>query len=194
MLKYIPLDCKSILEVGCGYGNFGEQLTHRCEVWGVEPNKEAADIAKNKLHNVVNGFFNDKLDFAKKFDVLVFNDVLEHMINPWEVLEFSKTLLNNDGIIVSSIPNFLYYHEFLPFIIHQDFKYNKQGGVFDTTHLRFFTRKSIIRLFEETGYHVNVIEGIHGSNSIRLKFYQYLSFNYFKDLKYMQFAVQAKMR
>ena len=76
------------------------------------------------------------------FDVVIFNDVLEHFENPWAVLENVKTKLNASGVVVASIPNVAYITNLVELILKKDWRYKPEGGILDKTHLRFFTKKS----------------------------------------------------
>ncbi|WP_258103903.1 bifunctional 2-polyprenyl-6-hydroxyphenol methylase/3-demethylubiquinol 3-O-methyltransferase UbiG [Marinoscillum sp. MHG1-6] len=194
LIKYIPNKPKTALDVGCAEGNFGNALKEEfgCDVWGIEPVNEAAEKAKPKLDKVISDFFSRKLDLPiKHFDLVTFNDVLEHMIDPWDALDHTKNLLSEDGRVMASIPNFLYFYEFVPFMISQDWKY-KSGGTFDKTHLRFFTRKSIIRLFEETGYVIEYMTGIGKVKSKKLWLLNLLTLGFCSDMYFNQFLVVAK--
>src|SRR3989338_2285023 len=89
MLSFIPETIDRVLDIGCGAGNFGSILkeNRRLEVWGVEVCEDAAEEARTKLDNVIIGDFeNSYLELPERyFDCIVFNDVLEHFISPWDV-------------------------------------------------------------------------------------------------------------
>ena len=110
MLRFVPHDCRFVLEVGCGEGLFGKSIIERqkAEVWGIEPNKEASSKAKQNLTKVLNAEFNTNANLPTGyFDCVIFNDVLEHMYDPWAAVTFTKTLLRNkDSVVVMSVPNF----------------------------------------------------------------------------------------
>jgi len=104
MLEYVPENACRILDVGCGCGNFGRLLKDKLgvRVWGVELNEEAAAIAAQKLERVICGSFNSSLDLPKKeFDCIIFNDVLEHLVDPFAALIYAKDLLKKDGVVVA---------------------------------------------------------------------------------------------
>ena len=87
MLQFIPKDAQKILEVGCGEGKFSEILTEQGkETWAIEPDPESAVIAAKSLTKVFQGTIDEKLleipDEA--FDVIVMNDVIEHLTEPWD--------------------------------------------------------------------------------------------------------------
>lgn len=196
MIKYIPENVKNVLEAGCGKGLFASLIkeTHDAEVYGIEIEPDVAAIASKNLDKIYIGDFLKVINelSGKHFDCVVFNDVIEHMNNPWEVLIKTKSILNDDGVVVASIPNFRYLPNLVEIIYKKDFLY-KECGILDKTHLRFFTKKSIKRLFEESGYEIIIIEGIRRySKRLRFFIFNILSFNFFSDTQYLQFAVVAK--
>lgn len=196
MLDFVPANSKAFLEIGCGTGVFGAEiiyLRNDAIVWGVEPNTEAAFQAKRRLNNVIIDIFHDELPLPQKyFDCIIFNDVLEHMSNPWNALNFSRSLLKTDeSLIIGSIPNFRYWGNMKEIILQRDFMY-KDSGILDRTHLRFFTKKSIFRFFSECEYDLLQIEGINEEVDWKYKFINLLSCNNFDDMRYLQFAFVAK--
>lgn len=196
LLAYVPSNINSALDIGCGGGAFGALLKQQtnCEVWGIEPNKIAADMAVPKLDKVINGLFAKEMPElnGKKFDAIFFNDVLEHLTAPDETLADCYNLLNKDGYIISSIPNIRWYPVILSLLRYKDFKY-ADAGVMDKTHLRFFTKNSMIRLFNNAGYKVLKIEGINKSkNFFFFNIINALLFNTQEDMKYPQFVVVAQ--
>lgn len=163
MVDLIPASASFILDVGCAVGGFGEILKSRrsCEVWGIEINEEAANIAAQKLDKVICAAFDETLELPNgRFDCIIFNDVLEHLVDPYSALLYAKTLLNPQGKIVASIPNVRYFDNIWKLIVNRDWEYT-QHGILDRTHLRFFTDKSILKTFQDSGYQVDSIEGIN---------------------------------
>jgi len=199
MLKYVPLTVTRVLDVGCSSGDFGAlvKAQRHAEVWGVELNPNAAAIASQKLDQVYCDAFSADLNLPKQqFDCIVFNDVLEHLIDPYSILRFTKTLLAPDGVIVASIPNVRYFGNIWKLLIHKDWKYTDQG-ILDRTHLRFFTQRSILDMFESLEYSVRCLEGIHPLDekhpNHRMKFnlLNLLLFRQIEDMRYFQFAIVA---
>ncbi|MCO6489004.1 MAG: class I SAM-dependent methyltransferase [Phaeodactylibacter sp.] len=194
MLRYIPRDVKKICEPGCAAGVFGSLVKQKfhCEYWGIEPHPEAAAAAEKVLDRVICEPFDEHTDLeGNTFDCFVFNDVLEHMVDPWSVLKFCRGHLNPGGIIVSSIPNFLSFSNVKEILFTRDWKY-ESSGIRDKTHLRFFTRKSMIRMFEETGYEVIQIEGLNPKKKYTFKILNALLLNRLEDMRYLQYAVVAR--
>ena len=195
LLQFIPTDIKMVLDVGCGTGMFGKRLKEKfnCAVWGVEKDEFAATEAFNNIDNVINASFDCNIDFqGNKFDCIFFNDVLEHLIDPYSALNYAKKLLKPHGYIISSIPNVLHFANIWDILISMDWKY-EQSGIMDETHLRFFTKKSINRTFEACGLNILTLEGINPSYGIKYKILNLLFCNKLNDMKYIQFVVVAQI-
>ncbi len=197
IIPFVPADCQTVLDVGCGNGGFGLTLKAQraCTVWGIEPNKEAARDAEDKLDKVINGLFvKDMPELnGQQFDVIFFNDVLEHLVAPEEALNACKQLLSPKGCIIASIPNIRWYPVILSLLRYKDFKY-EDAGVMDKTHMRFFTLKSMRRMFESNGFRVMRAEGINKHSNFKFfNLLNFLLFNSQEDMKYPQFVIVASI-
>jgi 2-polyprenyl-3-methyl-5-hydroxy-6-metoxy-1,4-benzoquinol methylase len=166
MLAFVPADAKRVLDVGCSSGTFGQQLRQHREInllVGVEPNEEAATRASSVYDKVLKGLFPEvvnELPDSSKFDVVFFNDVIEHMPSPYGAIAATKDLLAPGGILVASIPNVRHISVVGPLILRDEFRY-RDSGILDTTHLRFFTGKTIRRLFADEGWEILEMSGIN---------------------------------
>ena len=191
MLDFIPSSSGKILDVGCGEGCFGLKLKKLgMEVWGIELNRESAVIAQKKLNRVIIGDVFNLIDDLPDhyFDCVVFNDVLEHLIDPFTLLMKLKKKLSAKGFVVASIPNVRYFYNLKNLVIKKQWKY-EDDGILDKTHLRFFTKDSIRETFNLLGYEVLRIEGIHAFNpSWMFKLLNLVLFGQLSDTKYLQFA------
>lgn len=199
MLKFIPKTAKTILDVGCGTGVFSAQLLNgENNVWGIELDEESAQIASKVLNKVLTGKVEDVINELPDnyFDAIIFNDVLEHLYDPWDIMEKMKSKLSKDGNVVCSIPNVRYIRNIGQLVFNRDWKYC-DFGILDVTHIRFFTKKSIIRFFTELGYKVEKIKGINSTKSERLRIYWFFInlFSFFShtDIAYLQFAVVVRL-
>lgn len=191
MLAYLPSSAKVVLEVGCSSGHFGEAIKEKAnaEVWGIEPYERFGKLAVDKLDKVFISSVEAAVDHLpdKYFDVIYFNDVLEHLLDPYSVLEKIKGKLKDNGKIISSIPNIRYFRTFFKLLLKGEWDYTDEG-ILDRTHVRFFTKKSILKMYENAGYTVEFHDGINGSKSLKpLIFNVFMGFNGM-DIKYMQFA------
>ena len=189
-----PEKYKTVLEVGCGEGDFRKYASAECEYWGVEPFLQAASIAEKRLNKVLALTFDAAAEYLPDnyFDVIVCNDVIEHLTDHNLFLQQAKRKLKENGVIIGSLPNIRYIKELLNLIKNRDWQYT-DCGVLDYTHLRFFTKKSIEHTFLENGFTLDVLDGIHGIRKFRkkLKFrkpgWNFLIFLFGKDTRFIQY-------
>jgi 2-polyprenyl-3-methyl-5-hydroxy-6-metoxy-1,4-benzoquinol methylase len=197
MLEFIPVAPRRVLEVGCGEGSFAGEVKRRtqAEIWGIELDSDAAARAKNVIDHVLIGDADERIRELPHdyFDLIICNDVLEHLINPGQTLESLKGKLVSSGTIVASIPNIRYAWALRDILIRRDFPYQDEG-IFDRTHLRFFTRKSMVRLFRESGFEVQLIKGIHPHYRALSILFVIASFGWFADSVFLQYACVATVR
>ncbi|WP_455755654.1 class I SAM-dependent methyltransferase [Sulfurimonas sp.] len=164
LLDMIPLELRNgnILEIGAGEGNtlvYAKENGYAKEIYGVE-------LCKIENSNQTNPIFSDfiianiedsVLPFElEKFDVIICADVLEHLVDPYSTVEKLKKHLKDGGAFISSIPNIKEYSTLKKIIVDGDFRY-EDAGILDRTHLRFFTKKNIIELFEQRGFTIEKI-------------------------------------
>lgn len=164
-IPYVPKGVRSVLDVGCGRGGFGRSLRDTLgddvRLVGVEPVESQAAIARvSGFDEVLVGYFPDALPSGDRFDLICFNDVLEHLVDPWTALRSAGSHLNPGGKILSAIPN-VQYAPVVRDLLRGNWNY-VESGVLDVTHLRFFTRTSMYTLFQTCDYE---IESISGANS-----------------------------
>ncbi len=195
MMVFIPDAITKTLEFGCGTGAFSYELKRKfgVETWAVEISQEIAKKASGVVDRVIN---KDALEALKDlpdnyFDCVLFFDILEHLANPYELLLKLKAKLSDNGIIVCSIPNVRYYRVLVSYVFKGDWNY-KDHGVMDKTHLRFFTYKSILTMFDKLAFEILDIEGMHSTSSRTFKILNTLLLNALSDVRYKHFAVVAK--
>ena len=100
----------------------------------------------------------DELAVGKPYDIVLFADVLEHLFNPRSALEKVRPLIASSGCLLASIPNVT--HAALVFeMMNGRFEY-RDFGLLDATHIRFFDRFAVLRLFEDSGYFVEEIDRV----------------------------------
>jgi 2-polyprenyl-3-methyl-5-hydroxy-6-metoxy-1,4-benzoquinol methylase len=195
MLDFVPTNVQRVLEVGCGAGEFAESIRvdrPHVIIWGVEPAPEAANIAAGRLDKIICSSIEAGIPelVGQKFDCVVFNDVLEHLVDPEKVLRETRQYLTEGGVIVASIPNILYFYEITKILITEDWEYQDYGTL-DKTHLRFFTRKSIMRLFRSAGYEIHEIRGINAFAGKKFRIANLLTLGRLSDWKFVQFGIRA---
>lgn len=201
--KLLPKDLAQlkILEIGCGAGEFKINIDKCKEYWGIEPIEEVANKARDKIDKVMVGTYRElegKLP-DRYFDIIICNDVIEHMDDENWFLTDIKNKMKNDALIIGSIPNVRYISVLLKLIITKDWKY-ENSGILDKTHMRFFTKKSLIRTFQKNKYDIDRLIGINeikidvssllgGLKSVALILITYL---FGRDSRYMQYGFRLK--
>jgi 2-polyprenyl-3-methyl-5-hydroxy-6-metoxy-1,4-benzoquinol methylase len=196
MLQFVSQKARRVLEVGCGRGHFLRLLKQRGNVHatGVEPFAEAAEQAEVHADVVLQTDIANALERlnGELFDTVIFNDVLEHLVDPWGVLASIRPLLVSGGDVVSSIPNVRYWPVLNALALHGEWRY-VEAGVLDRTHLRFFTATSIRELFETSGYRVMRMSGINGTGlPLKAGILNRVLGGRFDDCRFPQFATVAR--
>lgn len=148
---------KLVLDVGCASGYLGEILMEQGNtVYGIDGNAQAIEQAKKTYQDAVCMDLNNTEHLSvfggKKFDVIVFADVLEHLLDPVAVLRYFRQSLQSDGAVVVSLPNVALWRVRLNLLFGR-FDYTDYG-VLDRTHLHLYTFSSAVALLREAGYRV----------------------------------------
>ena len=143
--ELVPESAMTILDVGCSDGSLGKSLARAREgrkVYGVELNEDFALKASAGLDGVLCADVN-QLDWetlmpGMNFDCIIFADVLEHLIDPPRHLLAAKSKLTPGGCIVVSLPNIRHVSALFSIFIKGTFP-SRDRGIFDSTHLRWYT-------------------------------------------------------
>jgi methionine biosynthesis protein MetW len=149
----------SVLDVGCGSGVHGAELkrVHGHRVVGVDLSPQSIAKAKTRLAEAYMAdvtkpelypFFG-----SRRFDVIVFSDILEHLYDPSDVLTRHYQLLAPGGHVLISLPNVAIWNVRLSMLAGR-FEY-RDTGTLDRTHIRFFTRSAFRRFLSEAGLEVS---------------------------------------
>jgi methionine biosynthesis protein MetW len=192
----IPQKAKKILDVGCGTGALGRNIKKQknAEVTGIEANEKMAREAEKVLDKVIisdaeainlNAFLQDNY-----FDCIVLSDILEHLKDPWRLLDKLKNFLKQDGVFVASIPNAQHYSTINSLFFKGYWPY-RERGIHDKTHLRFFTLKNIEEMLAECGLEITklkrnyrIIEKPHPLNAFT-KLFAWLPLKNFLTFQYL---------
>ncbi len=166
MRAYLPENPRRVLEVGCGEGGFSAGIQGAAEKWGIETNAAAAAVAATRLDRVLTGRFDDvAADLPHDyFDLVVCNDVIEHMDDHDRFLRDIRNYMSPGGILVGSVPNMRNYKILFDLLFLKDWRY-QESGIMDRTHLRWFTRNALQRSIEDAGFRIVVLRGMNGSLS-----------------------------
>jgi methionine biosynthesis protein MetW len=152
LLEAVPAGAQ-VLDVGCAEGYLARALVARgCTVVGLEFDERAAEVARGACERVVTGDVEDpdvRAQVDTPFDRVLFGDVLEHLADPAAVLRWAVTLLGADGRAVVSLPNIAHWTGRRE-LARGRFP-RADHGLFDRTHVRFFTRATARELVEDAG-------------------------------------------
>jgi SAM-dependent methyltransferase len=160
LLKYMPLNARRIVEVGCSSGALArayKKLNPDAHYIGVEIDDSYAELAREHCDEVLafniedaeSGFLGEQLGG----DCWVFGDVLEHLRDPWQVLAKIRSILPAGGSVVACIPNAQHW-SVQARLSFGNFRY-EDSGLFDRTHIRWFTRMTMLELFQGAGLTVD---------------------------------------
>lgn len=154
-----------VLDVGCWNGTLGRVLVRECNaiVDGIERDATQADLARAAGYRRVDVADLDRgvpAADGRSYDFLLFGDVLEHLVQPERVLDALVPRLKPGGRALLSLPNIGFAANRLTHLLGRwDYK---DYGILDRTHLRFFTRDSMVALAEGSGLRVIRVEGYVG--------------------------------
>jgi len=154
---------KFVLDIGCNKG-YLKDLAPKNEFYGIDSDSNALEYAVQKYKAVFDVDLNSgiqSVNVGTKFDIIVFGDILEHLIYPEKVLSyFVKTHLKDEGIVIVSLPNVAHVTIRLA-LIFGNFDYT-DDGILDRTHLHLYTSKTAQQLI--TSCNLVVIDKKYSSN------------------------------
>jgi 2-polyprenyl-3-methyl-5-hydroxy-6-metoxy-1,4-benzoquinol methylase len=155
LLESIPLAARTVLDVGCAGGALGQAYLRRnprARVLGIDLDPDAAARARTRLTEVACiDVEATPMPFAvpEGLDAIVYGDVLEHLRDPWTVLAAHAGLVNPGGVVVVCMPNIEHW-SFIHRLLTGAFGYDEQG-LFDRTHLRWFTPRTMGAALRDAG-------------------------------------------
>ena len=176
----------SVLDYGPGSGSLLLNILKdkkNCEIIGYDISQNVTNnlranmdklIHQNKIHKSNKGYFytvnNDILSNTqdKSVDLCVCGGVLEHLIDPFQILREFKRVLKDDGRVIISVPNYGYLKHIYKLIRgkqpitggHASVKeWHKPEEGWDGMHLHTFTYESLDAALLTTGFKVQKIVG-----------------------------------
>ena len=175
VLNMIPKQSKKLIEIGCGSGALAREfkkINPTCHYTGLDIVQSYTQVAKKNCDEVIFADIEKINDFFyianKDCDCWIFADSLEHLIDPWEILKKIRQVIPANGSIVACIPNAQNWRVVANLLLG-NFRYQEMG-LLDKTHLRWFTRQTIIELFESANFKIESISirTIEDRNNIAL--------------------------
>lgn len=159
LLAMIPKDAQRIVEVGCSSGALAREykkINPNCHYAGVECIPEYAKLAERYCDRVleldIEGANEDFLGNELSCDCWIFGDALEHLRDPWLLLAKIRKVIPENGNIIACIPNAQHW-SVQARLCSGNFRY-EDAGLLDRSHLRWFTRLTIIEMFENAGFKI----------------------------------------
>lgn len=151
LINSFTLENKSLLDIGCGTGDFLQTAKeNNWNILGIEPNNQAREVANKKTNDSV--FDTEQLSDlkAKSFDVITLWHVLEHLPNLEEQIVVFKKLLKPNGTLIIAVPNYKSYDALY---------YKNNWAAFDVPrHLWHFNKTSISKLVSKVSMEVKNVK------------------------------------
>jgi SAM-dependent methyltransferase len=160
LLGLMPAGARRVVEVGCMHGalarayrasNPGVHFT------GIDIDPDYAQVARAACDVALAGDIErfDHGAFSALFpsDCWVFGDCLEHLRDPWQLLKKIRARIDKDGCLVTCIPNAQHWSVQMR-LATGAFRY-EDSGLLDRTHIRWFTRVTMIEMFAQAGWRID---------------------------------------
>lgn len=158
LLLLMPATARRVVEVGCSSGALAREYKKRnpgCHYLGIELVPQYAELARRHCDEVIDldvETMTHETVSRLETDCWVFGDVLEHLRDPWGVLRRIRAAIAADGHVVACIPNAQHW-SVQARLSCGELRYEDMG-LLDRTHLRWFTRITILEMFQQTGFKV----------------------------------------
>ena len=192
----VPTMGGTLLDFGGGVGETASALKYSGKVDRagvidlVSPEQTNQKLDFHQSGDVENiAFLKEFLISHGPFSVILCLDVLEHMRNPWEIIEILHSALTEDGVIVASIPNMRYYKAVFPLFFRGKWEL-EDSGIRDKTHLRWFVKSSAIDLMTSSGLNVEEVRSkLGGGKKVRL--INAVTLGLFRGFAEMQYLIRV---
>jgi len=159
ILAMLPPNLDKVVEVGCMRGTLAKEYMKTspgCKWIGIDIDDDNVTVAQQVCYQAlcadIEKMTDAELDALFPADVWVFGDVLEHLRDPWLLVRKLRSRMTQGNALIACIPNAQHW-SFQARLNIGEFRY-EDSGLFDRTHLRFFTRKTILEMFESNGFKV----------------------------------------
>ena len=163
-IKSLKRNKARLLDVGCAHGWFLDTVRNDFEVFGLEPDKNVFDVTSRRGLPVRMGYFPGELDEGETFDVIVFNDVIEHIPDIKHVLASCHQRLNKDGLLVLNLPNsngiFYRLSKIFCRLGYPSFFERLWQKDLPSPHLHYFNLANLIDLLKNNGFDMKTKGGL----------------------------------
>lgn len=147
LINTIVVDGKTLLDIGCGTGDFLKKAkVNGWAVYGIEPNNNARTIANAKADNRVAKTIRLSSFESNYFDIITLWHVFEHLPDLNDQIKMIKKFLKSNGTLIVAVPNYKSFDARY---------YDKYWAAYDVPrHLWHFSKNSIRRLFSDYNFEV----------------------------------------
>ncbi len=146
MVKLITQKCNgrkeySVLEIGSGKGELGHLLSKEPNIMyqGFEPSHIRYTLCKKKNLSVTYGQF-EPSKYTNKADAIIMDNVLEHVMEPTQLIKETIDSLNKGGILIIAVPNVHDVRRFFP-------KWRKRHYYQPHCHINYFKTQDLKKMF-----------------------------------------------
>lgn len=158
ILDLNTLRSKSVLDIGCSFGEFLVHFGRGSVGITIDPPEAEYGVARGLDIRVGNAEEDElPVSVGEKFDVVFANNILEHLYSPHAFLVKIKKFLKEDGFIVIGVPC-------VPKIVSL-WKFRKFRGSLANSHINFFTRMTLEKTVEKAGWRIITTRSFHTKNS-----------------------------
>lgn len=161
LLRFMGSLGGTVLDVGCGSGAWASELRQAGAqlLVGVEPTDDAM-LARQRFDHVLQAPVQEvDLSTIGPIDVVVVADVLEHLVEPWVLLEQLRQAVQPGARLIVSVPNVRFLGHLLRVAVAGRFEYADDGGFYDRGHLRWFTQQDLTADLERSGWRTTAVGG-----------------------------------
>lgn len=159
LLALMPTTARRIVEVGCMRGALAREyraINPAAEIIGIDIDPDYVRIAAQHCTQVIASNIehmpDDEFEALSPSDCWVFGDCLEHLHDPWAVLKRVRQAIDPDGTLMICLPNAQHWSVQWR-LISGNFRYEDKG-LMDRTHIRWFTRTTMLEMFASTGWQI----------------------------------------
>jgi 2-polyprenyl-3-methyl-5-hydroxy-6-metoxy-1,4-benzoquinol methylase len=188
-----------ILDLGCSSGQLSERLRRMGHhVVGIDVTE--IDGVRERTDVFVKADLNEGIpsEVGSGFDIVLAADVLEHLANPGALMSQARNVLGASGTALFCVPNVAHWYPRFRSTMGM-FDYD-QRGILDSTHVRFFTRRSLVKLVERREFAIRRIEpvglpldalGVESARAPTIRLVDRLLSNLWPTMFGYQFIVEA---
>lgn len=201
--------CETFMDIGCGHGGVSYPLIERgFSVSAIEINEDAIKNLTKKGFTVFKKDLSQPLNITKKFNVVMILDVLEHLFDPYALLQQATKITHKNNYLIVSIPLYFDIFDRLKILFTgsvisiDNLCYGRENyrkfRSYNYDHIRFFRPNDIIEMGESLGLVVDKVEygvlGYGGQNRFLGLLFRVVANKYTVKINPNLFAHSMKIR